>query len=129
VREEVQEVVGVRAGGIEPDKEGDGSVAPGQQFEALAELGVALGGLGDGEFGGGRLEVLAQKSGVMAVAGSVDADADADGWVGGPLRSRGRLWDHKASGKVEKGENLAARVLRGGRPSRKLVIRGQGLKR
>jgi hypothetical protein len=39
--------------------------------------GVALGGLGEGQLGGGGLEVVAQEGGVVAVARGVDADADA----------------------------------------------------
>ena len=45
--------------------------------EPLAELGVASGGLGEGQFGGGGLEVVAEEGGVVAVARGVDADADA----------------------------------------------------
>ena len=38
------------------------------QFEALAELGVAVGGLGEGQFGGGGLEVVGEEGGVVSVA-------------------------------------------------------------
>jgi hypothetical protein len=68
VMKEMQEVVGVLPGGIQADDEGDGREAPGELFEALAELGVAVGGLGEGQLGGGGLEVLAQEGGVVAVA-------------------------------------------------------------
>ena len=40
----------------------------GDVFEALAELGVAAAGLGEGQFGGGGLEVVAQEGGVVAIA-------------------------------------------------------------
>ena len=86
--EEVQEVVGVLPGGIEADDESDGRVAAGEEFEPLSELGVAVGGLGELEFGGGGLEVVAQEGGVVAVAGGIDADADA----GGRLRGDGGVW-------------------------------------
>jgi hypothetical protein len=88
VVEEVEEVVGVLPGGVEADDEGDGRVAPGDVFQAPPELGVAVGGLGEGEFSGGGLEVVAEEGGVVAVAGGVEADADA----GGRLRSGGGLW-------------------------------------
>ena len=45
--QEVQEVVGVLSGGIETDDEGDGRVTLGDVCEALSELGVAVGGLGE----------------------------------------------------------------------------------
>ena len=68
VLEEVQEVVGVGPGGIEANDEGNGWVRPGQLFESAAELGVAGGGLGEGQFGGGGLLVVAEEGGVVAVA-------------------------------------------------------------
>ncbi len=72
-----EKVVGVLSGGIEADAEVDGGVALGNPFESLLELGIALGGLGELQFVGCRLQILAQESGVMAIAGGVDADADA----------------------------------------------------
>jgi hypothetical protein len=36
-------------------------------------------GLGEGEFGSGKLAIVAEEGGVMAVARGVDADADALG--------------------------------------------------
>ncbi len=82
--EEVEQVVGVLAGGVESDDEVDGSVALGDALEALAELVVSGGGLGEGEFVGGALEVVFEEGGVVAVAGRVDADAAASGrWRGG----------------------------------------------
>ena len=53
--QEVQQVVGVLPGGVETDDEGDGVVALGELFEALAELGLAAGILGELQLGGGRL--------------------------------------------------------------------------
>jgi hypothetical protein len=44
------------------------AVAQGDALEALAELGVAGGGLGEGEFVGGGLEVVAEEDGAVAVA-------------------------------------------------------------
>ena len=81
VVEEMQEVVGVLPGGIDTDDEGDSRVTLGEEFEALAKLGITIGGLGEGEFGSGGLKVVAQEGGVVAVARGVDAAADADGWA------------------------------------------------
>ena len=75
--EEVEEVVGVLPGGIETDNEVNGAVALSEAFEALAELGIAGGGLAEGQFVGGGLPIVAQEGGVVAVACGVDADADA----------------------------------------------------
>ena len=84
MRQEVEEVVGVLAGGVEADDEGDGGVSAAMLVESLAELVVAVGGLGEREFGGGGLEVVAEEGGVVAVARGVDADAEADAeWLGG----------------------------------------------
>ena len=92
--EEVKQVVGVLTGGVEADDEvnvaADG--APGDVLEPLAELGVACGGLGELQLGGGRLEIVAEKSGVVAIARGVDADADADDVDGGRLRSGRGSW-------------------------------------
>jgi hypothetical protein len=74
--EVMQEVVGGLAGGAEADDRGDGGVAAGDEFQALSLLGVAWGGLGEGERSG-RLQVLAEEGGVVAIARGVDADADA----------------------------------------------------
>jgi hypothetical protein len=89
--EEVQEVVGVLSGGIDADGEGDGGVASGDGLEALAEQGIADARLGEGEFGGGGLEIVAEEGGIMAVAEGVDADADANG-RGGRLRVGVGVW-------------------------------------
>jgi hypothetical protein len=40
-------------------------------------LGIACGGLGEGEFLGSGLEVFVEKDSVVAIAGGVEADADA----------------------------------------------------
>ncbi len=66
--QEVEEVVGVLPGGIEADDEGDGRDVGGKVLESLAQLGVAIGRLGEGQFGGGRLVVVAEEGGVVAVA-------------------------------------------------------------
>jgi hypothetical protein len=75
--QEADEVVGVLAGGVEADGEVDGGMGGGEAGEAFAEQGVPLGGLGEGEVGGGGLEVVTEESGVVAVARGVDADAEA----------------------------------------------------
>ena len=46
--QEVQQVVGILAGGIEADDQVDGRVPLSNLLETLAELGVALGRLGEG---------------------------------------------------------------------------------
>ena len=51
--QEVEEVVGVLAGGVEPDDEVDKAVALGDAFETAAEFAIAVAGLGEEEFGGG----------------------------------------------------------------------------
>ena len=53
--------------------------------EASAELPIALGGFGKGEFVGRGLEVFFEEGGVVSVARGVDADAAACR----PLRSGG----------------------------------------
>lgn len=42
------------------------------------QLSIAGGGFGEGEFGGGGLQVVADKGGIGAIACGVDADADTD---------------------------------------------------
>ncbi len=86
--EEVEEVVGVLAGGVESDDEQHGSLPQGDAFQALAEAGVAGGGLGELQFVGGGLEVVLEEGDVVAVAGRVDSDAAASG----RLRGGSRLW-------------------------------------
>jgi len=93
--QEVEEVVGVLAGGVEADDEVDGAEALGDAFEPSAEFAVAVAGLGEEEFGGGRLQIGAEEGGVVAVACGVDADADARGRLVGAgrrWRSGGVLW-------------------------------------
>jgi hypothetical protein len=65
-------------------------VALGQLLEAAAELGVALGRLGEGQLGAGGPEVVAQEGGVVAVARGVDAHADAGGGAACPWRGGSR---------------------------------------
>jgi hypothetical protein len=79
--EGVQEVVSAPPGGVESNEEGDGTVSRGEVFEALSELGVAVGRLGELQFVGCGLVVFAEEGGVVAVARGVDAAADADGWA------------------------------------------------
>ena len=86
--QEVQQVVGVLPGGVESDDELDAPVALGDAFEALAETAVPCGRFGELEFVGGRLKVVAQEGGVVAVAGRVDADAEASS----RLRGGRGLW-------------------------------------
>jgi hypothetical protein len=57
-------------------------------LEPLTELGVTCGRLGELQLGRGRLEVLAEEGGVVAIARGVDADADADGGGAGAGRLR-----------------------------------------
>ena len=100
--EEVEEVVGVLAGGVEANDEQARAVAAGDLFEPLPELTVASGGLGELEFLGGGLEVVAQEGGVVAVARRVDADAEAAraGRTGavGAWRASAVEWQRAGSG-------------------------------
>jgi hypothetical protein len=79
--EEVDQVVGVLSGDIDAGNEANGAmaletcVAAGDEFESSTELFVSLGRLGESEFVGGGLKIVAQESGVMAIARHVDADA------------------------------------------------------
>jgi hypothetical protein len=75
--QEVEEVVGVLPGGVEPDDEVDGAEALGDEFETSAEFAIAVAGLGEEEFGGGGLQIGPEEGGVVAIARGVDADADA----------------------------------------------------
>jgi hypothetical protein len=63
---------------------------------ALAALRVAGGRLGEGQFVGGGLEVIAEEAGVVAVARGIDADAKADS--GGGTRSGKRRRRIEGSG-------------------------------
>src|SRR5262245_16222626 len=71
-----EEVVGIGTGDVESDVEVDAAVPGGELLEALAELGIAGGGLGELEFGRGLLQLLVEEGGVVAVACGIDADAD-----------------------------------------------------
>jgi hypothetical protein len=67
----------------------------GNLFDALAQEGVPVGGLGELQLGSDRLQVIAKKGRVMAIARGVDADPDA--WrhgrrLGVRLRGVGVLW-------------------------------------
>src|SRR5262245_38172096 len=122
--EEVQEVVGVLAGGVEADDEQARAMAAGDLLEPLAELAVAGGRLGERELRGGRLEVVAQEGGVVAVARRVDADTEAARRGRGLYGHRGpRRWSTSALGRGGSREGPPA-------PSgtRKLVIRGLRLR-
>src|SRR5262249_41659541 len=74
--QEVEQVVSVRAGRIEAQDEQTPAAPRGDRFEALAELAIAAGRLREGQCVGGRLEVVAQEGGAVAVARGVDADAE-----------------------------------------------------
>jgi len=76
--EEVEEVIGVLPGGIEPEvKVVEVRVLLGDALESLSEKEVAVGGLGEGKFVGGGLELGVEEGSVVSVACGVDADADA----------------------------------------------------
>jgi hypothetical protein len=96
--EEVDQVVGVRSGGIDADGEGGAGVLAGELFEALLELGVSGAGLGEPQWGAGRLEVGGEERGDVAVARGVDTHTDADRWgrgvgVGCPDHGISRRWN------------------------------------
>jgi hypothetical protein len=96
----MEEVVRLRARSIKADDELHGPVALGDVFESLAEAGIAGGGLGERELRGGRLKVVPEEGSIMAVAGGVDADAEA-AWR---LRSRSGLSYHEDLGRWGKRE-------------------------
>jgi hypothetical protein len=73
----VHQVVGILPGHIEADVERTESVALGERLEPSAELGVAVSGLGEGEFVGSGLQILLEEGGIVAVARGIDADAEA----------------------------------------------------
>lgn len=75
--QEVHQVVGILPGHIEADVERTESVALGERLEPSAELGVAVSGLGEGEFVGSGLQILLEEGGIVAVARGIDADAEA----------------------------------------------------
>jgi len=88
--QEVQQVVGILAGGVEADGELDRTVALHDLFESLPQLPIAGRRLGKGQLGRRRLEVVAQEAGVAPVARRVDADADAYGCRRGGWRELGQ---------------------------------------
>jgi hypothetical protein len=75
--EEVEQVLGILPRGLETDDEGNGAVQLGQAFEAWPQEGITGGRLGELQLGGGWFEVVAQEDGVMALAGGVEANAEA----------------------------------------------------
>jgi hypothetical protein len=86
--QEVEQVVGIRSGHIKANSEGHGVVSPDDALESLVQQSVASGGLGESQFVGGGLKIVAEEDGVMAVAGGIDADTKASG----RLRSGSVLW-------------------------------------
>ena len=86
--QEGAEVLGLRSGDIEADEEVNGTELLRDAFPALPQGGLAGGGLGELEFGGGRLEILLEEGGLVSVAGGVDADAAASG----RLRNGSVVW-------------------------------------
>jgi hypothetical protein len=86
--EEVQQVLGILAGGIATDDDGDGPPALAAAFQLLAEAGVAVRGFGEERFARRGLQSIGEKGSVVSVARGVDADTAASG----RLRSGRRLW-------------------------------------
>jgi hypothetical protein len=86
--EKVEQIVGILPGGVEADDEVNGAVPPDDAFEPLAEQGIAGGGLGELEFVGRGLQIVAKEGGIVAVAGGVEANATA----ARRLRSGSRVW-------------------------------------
>src|SRR5262249_1082545 len=77
--QEVKQVLRVLPGDVEADDEVHRPVPLDNTFEALPQEGITRGRLGEGEFVGGRLEVVAEEGSVVTVAGGVDADGKAAG--------------------------------------------------
>jgi hypothetical protein len=75
--QEVQQVIGVQSSHVETNGEVHRSITLDKSLESLAKETVAGGGLGERQLVGSRLEVVLKEDSVMAVAGRVDADADA----------------------------------------------------
>jgi hypothetical protein len=84
----VEQIVGVLPGGVETDDEVNGAELVDDTLEPLAEEGISGGRLGELKFVGGGLEVVAEEGGVVAIAGGVNADADASR----RLRSGNVVW-------------------------------------
>ena len=73
--DEVQQVISVLPRGVQADDERDLAEACGDLLQALAKQGIAGGRFGEGQVGGGRLQVVAKEGGDMAIACGIDADA------------------------------------------------------
>jgi hypothetical protein len=80
--EEVEEVLGVLASGIQANDEVNGRAALGDVLQALAQEDVAGSRFGEWQFGSSGLEVVPKEGGVVAVARGVDADAEPAGRLG-----------------------------------------------
>ncbi len=103
VAEELLEIVGVLAGGVDADMEVDQRILSAQLLEAVAQGQVAGAVLGDGERLGGGLEIGPEERDAVAVSGGVDADADAVEGRGGrhgshPRRQEGAEYDECREG-------------------------------
>ncbi len=95
--QEVQQVVGILVGNVETHGEVDGAELGNDLLETGAQLGITGGGFDELQLAGGRLQIVAQESGVVAVARGVDADADADHvGIGLWLRSGSVVKQHKS---------------------------------
>ena len=66
--QEVDQVIGILPGSVEADDEVHVAVPLHDSFEALPQLGIAVGILGEGQLVGGRLEVVPEEGGVVPVA-------------------------------------------------------------
>ena len=84
----MEQILRVLPGRVETDDEVNGAIALEDAFESLPEEGIADGRLGELEFGGGGLQIVAEEGGVVAIAGRVDADAEASR----RLRSGSVVW-------------------------------------
>jgi hypothetical protein len=75
----------------------DGTVALGQTVEGFPQLSVSGRRLGERQFGGGRLQVVAEEDSIVTVAAGVDADTEA----ARRLRSGRVVWSHGNLGRTE----------------------------
>ena len=79
----MEEVVGILPCGIDADVKMNRAAFGEDSFEPGSELAIAVGALGESEFLGGGLEVIAEEGGIVAVASGIDTDTDgADGGNG-----------------------------------------------
>ena len=76
--QEVQQVVGILPGDVETHQEVNTAKLADDLLEMRAPLGITGGGFDELQLAGSRLQIVAQESGVVALARGVDADADAD---------------------------------------------------